>query len=116
MEAEILKSELPSLQELLNEPICRGLIKQQIARMHTERANVLNKAKGSRFKSSAFSVLENAFLLDPDMFCIEYERIVNKRSTLPARERAFIKSVVNSALIETVNEMNKNGMVGGSKK
>lgn len=108
MEAEILKSELPSLKELLESPICGVLIQKKFEKIRSERAKMLSIAPaGVRMKRTAYDVFLDAKMLTPFYFCMAYERIIDKRSKLAARERKFIKEVVNSALIEVVIEMNK---------
>ena len=65
---------------------------------------LLNSSKNRfpKLKSNAFSTLDKKGMLNPEKLSAEYMLIVEKKSTLPIREREWIQSFVRDCIMKTV--------------
>jgi len=94
-----------TLQEVFENPEFTTQLLKGLQSIEDERASVLRKMPGARFKVSAYSKLKNRGALNLQFLSQELLLIIAKKSKLPSSERTWIEDFMRTIVARTLNAL-----------
>lgn len=95
--------EFKSLQELMDTAKFKEIIEKAIKLRRLKGAETLNGTDETvRLRNNAFSSLDKMDMLTPERLGAEFLRIDMNESEFPAAQRKYIRSVVENAIVGTL--------------